>query len=204
MEMSVYYEWQVEVTNTLDTEEMEAGEVIEGDRRENYKLAADDAKKGTGDSGTHYEIVLIRNVYSKDDPDDLIDRQWAYIGNNTTSFQTNSTAALRFPSDSMQKWRKPNPHKEQRKTMSDEQKHTPMPSKEGLHILFAFANDADKGMEIIESLILERDRLREANREMRKALDLIASCESKHPSDVVAIAQRLIAKHSATSSDKEG
>jgi hypothetical protein len=70
--MTVIYEWDCETQTTQETDEHEAGEVIDHRHGESYAQVAAFAAE-TAPPGTQYALVLVR--------DDDAGRSWAYVEN---------------------------------------------------------------------------------------------------------------------------
>lgn len=69
--MPVTYEWVVEWVDANDD--------IEAVDHANTAAQAIKTMQDALDPGWRYEWGVVRNVWAKDDPDDLRDRQWAYV-----------------------------------------------------------------------------------------------------------------------------
>lgn len=73
--MSVRYEWCIE---TVADDEVQ--DIIDLDHRDKFSQVKW-ALSEDAETGCFYRIALIRDQFSTDDPNDLIDRQWAYVEN---------------------------------------------------------------------------------------------------------------------------
>lgn len=70
--MTVYYEWDVEIVQSIDTEDKEAGEILEHCHQEKYQHILDFIRQNPPEYGTRYDVVLVR--------DDDEGRSWSYMG----------------------------------------------------------------------------------------------------------------------------
>lgn len=69
--MTVIYEWSVELTTTVETEDKEAGEVLDSTFWDSYHEAKAFRDETPTDDGQEWLIVLVR--------DDDNGRSWAYM-----------------------------------------------------------------------------------------------------------------------------
>lgn len=107
MGTKVIHEWDVEWTQSVDTDGLEGGEVLDHDGGHTAVSALAKQKVGPDESDTHYEIVLVRDVVASDD--DLIDRTWAYIkdGRLPTMFSdSRGVECERMPQRFLKEWAK--------------------------------------------------------------------------------------------------
>lgn len=70
--MTVYYEWDIEVVQDVETLDKESGEILEHMHQESYRQVLDFIHRNPPEEGTRYDVVLVR--------DDDEGRSWSYMG----------------------------------------------------------------------------------------------------------------------------
>ena len=70
----VRYEWIVETIDGF-------GDVIDIDHRDTASDALRSARTVMCEGGNHYDVGIVRDRFDHDDPNELVDRQWAYVEN---------------------------------------------------------------------------------------------------------------------------
>lgn len=75
--MPVAYEWKLEQTQTLDTEQFEAGEIRDSTLYDEVHHAHRSMILDDPIEGCHYELCLVRSEYNPEEG--VTDQQWAYM-----------------------------------------------------------------------------------------------------------------------------